>query len=358
MIEEASGNLLEARVDALVNTVNTAGVMGKGIALQFKRAFPDNFRHYQRACRAGQVTIGKMFVHPVQSLSGPKFIINFPTKRHWKSRSRLEDIEAGLHDLREVVKRLGIRSVAVPPLGCGNGGLDWEDVYPLIRRNLTDVEGVRFFVYLPAGAPDPSSMITRTRRPKMTRMRAEFLFALERYMQRSIESGLSETGTISLVEVQKAAYFLQLAGGGSKWDFNPSYFGPYAPEIDRFVSSVEGHFVRGYGDGTGGSKATLTLDGGALKEAHALLDDDERFGRVLDRFDEIVAGFEFPYGIELLSTVHYVVHRSSESPPLEDVVAEIKAWSNRKGQLFKERQAAIAYQHLVDADVVPAPVLA
>jgi O-acetyl-ADP-ribose deacetylase (regulator of RNase III) len=144
MIEEAKGNLLEADAEALVNTVNTVGHMGKGIALQFKQAYPENFLAYARAVKRGEVRAGRMFVVPTGFVTNPRYIINFPTKRHWRGRSRIEDIEAGLEALVGEIRRLGIRSIAVPPLGCGNGGLDWRDVEPRIKRALAELPDVAF----------------------------------------------------------------------------------------------------------------------------------------------------------------------------------------------------------------------
>ena len=137
MIREMHGNLLADDAVALVNTVNTVGAMGKGIALQFKRAYPDMFRAYERAAKAGELQPGNVHVWETGALDGPRYILNFPTKRHWRAPSRLEDIEAGLADLVRVVDELAIRSIALPPLGCGNGGLDWSVVAPLIWDALT-----------------------------------------------------------------------------------------------------------------------------------------------------------------------------------------------------------------------------
>lgn len=156
MVEISHGNLLEAPVEALVNTVNTAGVMGKGIALQFKQAFPKMFRAYEKACKAGEVRLGKVYVFELGGLTGgPRWIINFPTKGHWRERSRLENIEAGLKDLVTTIRRLGIHSIALPPLGCGNGGLDWHDVQPRIKAALAHVPEVRVLLFAPGSAPDP-----------------------------------------------------------------------------------------------------------------------------------------------------------------------------------------------------------
>ncbi|THJ71345.1 macro domain-containing protein [Candidatus Frankia alpina] len=154
MITEAAGNLLQADVDALVNTVNTAGVMGKGIALQFRRAYPEMFVAYQDAAKAGQLELGRMHVWPTGSFTGPRYVINFPTKGHWRSRSRLTDVERGLGDLVRVVGELNVRSLAVPPLGCGHGGLDWQQVEPRIRAAFGDLDqDVHVLLYPPEGPP-------------------------------------------------------------------------------------------------------------------------------------------------------------------------------------------------------------
>ena len=154
MFELTQGNLLDADVEAFVNTVNTEGVMGKGIALQFRKAYPDNYAAYRKACDAEEVQPGRMFIFDRHPLINPRYIINFPTKRHWRSKSRLEDIEAGLNALVDDVRRLGIVSVAVPPLGCGNGGLEWTDVLPKIRAALDRLPDVRWLVFEPKGFPD------------------------------------------------------------------------------------------------------------------------------------------------------------------------------------------------------------
>jgi O-acetyl-ADP-ribose deacetylase (regulator of RNase III) len=151
MLTEEHRNLLEAPADALVNTVNTVGIMGKGLALQFKQAYPGNFRAYESACRRGEVHLGKMFTYETGRLDRPRFVINFPTKGHWRSRSKLSDIKAGLDDLRDVIRERHIDSIAIPPLGCGNGGLDWRDVRPLIVEALADLPNVRVMVYPPQG---------------------------------------------------------------------------------------------------------------------------------------------------------------------------------------------------------------
>lgn len=146
-IEHGKGDLLAADVEALVNPVNTKGVMGKGLALQFKKAFPDNFAAYQEACRKGEVVIGRM--HIVQRPSPPRFIINFPTKDHWRNPSKIEYVQEGLIDLVAQVRKLEIQSIAIPALGCGNGGLEWADVKPLIVQAFHGLPGVRVILFEP-----------------------------------------------------------------------------------------------------------------------------------------------------------------------------------------------------------------
>src|SRR6266700_3094216 len=205
------GNLLEATADALVNTVNCVGVMGKGIALQFKQAFPENFRFYEKACHAGEVQLGKMFIVPTESLLYPKFIINFPTKGHWKAKSRLKDIQTGLNALVSDILRLRIRSIALPPLGCGNGGLDWSDVYPLIKSAFEALPNVHIYVFAPSRHPESSSMPVTTNSPAMTRGRALLIRLMDIYREPSYLLGL--------LEIQKLAYFLQIAGEPLKLNF-------------------------------------------------------------------------------------------------------------------------------------------
>ena len=183
MIESTQGNLLQAPVEALVNTVNTEGIMGKGIALQFRQAFPQMFRDYEHACKAGEVRLGKMHVVDLGGLlGGPRWIINFPTKGHWRSRSRLSDIDAGLQDLVAAIKRLNIRSIAVPPLGCGHGGLEWSEVRPRIESALGQLPDVRVLVFAPGATPEAVSMPIRTERPKMTIGQAALIALMDRYL--------------------------------------------------------------------------------------------------------------------------------------------------------------------------------
>lgn len=150
MIEAVRGDLLHADVEALVNPVNCVGYMGKGLALQFKRAFPANFAAYVSACKAGELVPGSMFTHQLAGLVNPRYIVNFPTKRHWRERSRLDDVATGLCALMAEVRRLGIASIAVPPLGCGLGGLDWAVVQPMMMQAFAAIPEVRVLLFEPS----------------------------------------------------------------------------------------------------------------------------------------------------------------------------------------------------------------
>ncbi len=154
MIELTKGDLLQADAEALVNTVNCVGVMGKGIALQFKRTYPENYKTYRRICKRGELRTGMMLVHETGSMFNPRFIINFPTKQHWKGRSKLEYIDTGLIALVEEIESRKISSIAIPALGCSNGGLEWSEVRPRIEKALAAVPDVHVLLFEPQGEAD------------------------------------------------------------------------------------------------------------------------------------------------------------------------------------------------------------
>jgi O-acetyl-ADP-ribose deacetylase (regulator of RNase III) len=175
MIRFQKGDILHSDAQALVNAVNCVGIMGKGLALQFKKAFPENFKFYAWACERGEVHLGSMLVYDLKRVTGPRYIINFPTKQHWKNQSRLEDIEAGLKDLVKTVRELHIQSIAIPPLGCGLGGLNWSDVrprieaafQPIIEAAFQPIPEVHVALFEPSGPPDDAEMIKRSKTPEM-----------------------------------------------------------------------------------------------------------------------------------------------------------------------------------------------
>lgn len=337
MIHPGEGNLLECDAEALVNTVNTVGIMGKGIALQFKQAFPENFRIYKRACDRHEVRLGKMFVVPTMSLENPKFIINFPTKAHWRSKTRIADVEAGLRDLVEVIRHHRITSVAVPPLGCGNGGLNWADVRPLITSALSELD-VAVYLFAPVGAPAADTMPVRTERPRMSPGRAALLGLMNRYVQPGYR--------LTLLEVQKLAYFLQAAGEPLNLRFVRAKFGPYAEELNHVLERLEGHYIRGYGDRSSASPIML-LDDPIAEDAKPVLESRPDTRARFDQVGAVISGFETPYGLELLATVHWIADRD---PRVRDdvgrAIASVHTWSPRKKLMFEAEHIEVAWDHL------------
>jgi O-acetyl-ADP-ribose deacetylase (regulator of RNase III) len=353
MLSERSGSLLNAAADALVNTVNTVGVMGKGLALQFKQAYPDNFRAYQAACRNGDVRLGRMFVYETRTSSRPRYVINFPTKGHWRANSKLADIKAGLADLRQVIADRGIQSIAVPPLGCGNGGLDWHDVWPLIVEALGDLPNVDVQVYPPQEAPSVTRMPVRTDRPRMTPGRAALLALVSDYAEMSWLEGSTVTrGGASLLEIQKLMYFLQEAGQPLRLNYAKGFYGPYAENLNHVLQVLEGHYLCGYGDRTQRvlDLSPINLIAGTDDEARHWLSrhaDDGTTGRISD-VTQLVAGFASPYGVELLATVHWTAaHDTSgkETDPAA-LTSLIRVWNQRKGRLFTEDHVHVAVERL------------
>ncbi len=345
MIEITRGNLLVANAEALVNTVNCDGFMGKGIALQFKKAFPENFKVYARACNAGEVTPGRMLIVSTGSAIPPKYIVNFPTKRHWRNKSRLEDIESGLRALVNDVRRLGVKSIAVPPLGCGHGGLDWRDVRPLIERAFAEVPDVQVLVFEPVGAPDAKTMPVGTKRPHMTLARALFVRLMERYSELAYR--------LTLLEMQKLAYFLQESGQALRLNYIAHIYGPYAHNLNKVLETLEGHFIRGYGDSQK-PDVEIELLPGAVAEANAFLEDQAGAVESLDRVSAIIEGFETPYGMELLSSVHWVaVHGDPPVTTPEEATKAVHAWNERKRRMLKAEHIRVAWSRFEEQGWVP-----
>jgi len=327
MVELTRGNLFDADVEALVNTVNTVGVMGKGIALQFKKAFPENYKAYKRECDAGRLEPGKVFVFQVGGITNPRYVVNFPTKKHWRGRSKLEYVESGLDALIAALRQYGIRSVAIPPLGCGNGGLPWSQVRPLIEKAMEAVPEVRTLLFEPAGAPAPAAMPNRTARPDMTPGRAAVLALMNRYLVPGYVYRLS------LLEIQKLAYFLQEAGEPLRLDYRAHHYGPYADTLRHVLNRLEGHYIRGFGDGRSKPDTPLELMKGAAAEAESWLADKADTLDRLNAVADLIEGFETPHGMELLSTVHWVAKTDSGVAATADgAVAAVHAWNERKAQ--------------------------
>ncbi len=348
MIIEASGDLLSANAQAVVNTVNCVGVMGKGIALQFKRRYPSVFVVYERACKAGAVTTGKMLPVPTGEVVGPEWVINFPTKRHWRAPSNLEWIEQGLKDLRRVVAELGIESIAVPPLGAGNGGLDWRDVEPLIRSTFTDVENVKVYLYAPTST-QRRNVVASAKKVRITAGRALLLALMDQYaIVRAATDPLSGTG-VSHLEVQKLLYFATTVAPNPRMKFVQGKYGPYSDSARHMLQEIEGSYTTGYGDGDDRVLALrpieVTSQGRQQLMDYLDRSDSNAVSATVDRVLAIVAGFEGAYGLELLATTHWVARHEGAVSEAQATTA-VRNWSERKGRMFTQAHVANALRHL------------
>lgn len=338
MIERTQGNILKADAEALVNTVNCIGFMGKGIALQYKKAYPRNFDAYHKACKAGEMQPGRMFIVDLHSMLNPKYIVNFPTKRHWRADSRYEDIASGLEALVAEVRQRGIQSIAIPPLGCGLGGLDWKQVRPMIEQAFAALPGVRVLLFEPVGAPEAKAMPVRTERPKLTVARALFIRLMDQYA--------SQAYRLTLLEIQKLAYFLQEAGQPLKLKYEAGHYGPYAPNLNKVLETLERHYTSGYGDSQKPDVEIELLDSAAA-EAEAFLSEHQEEHQRLARVNRLIEGFETPYGLELLSSIHWVaVHRKPAAQDQDAAVEGIAQWNERKRQMFRPEHIRLAWDRL------------
>ena len=341
MLELTEGNLLDAQADALVNTVNTEGVMGKGIALQFSKKFPEMFEEYRRACKAGEVQPGRMHVFEREEMFQPRYLINFPTKRHWRSPSRLEDIESGLEALVTEIRKRKIRSIALPPLGCGNGGLDWSDVFPRIEAAMAPLSDVQVMVFAPKGAPQAADIVHRTERPTMNPSRAIVLKICRQYPALDYQ--------LTLLEIHKLLYFLQSAGEPLRLRFAKETYGPYADNLRHLLHRFEGHFTLGFADGRNKPDTEISLLPGAVEAAETFLAEHAESSTVslgrLKRVVALVEGLESPFGMELLATVHWVAcHEGARG--LDAVVSAVHGWNARKQKLMSREHIALVHQRL------------
>ena len=334
MIEYKTGDILAEDAEALVNTVNCVGFMGRGIALQFKRAWPENFNAYAAACRRGEVQPGRMFLFETGRLTNPLYIINFPTKRHWRGNSRIEDIESGLKAFTADIKKRRIRSIAIPPLGAGLGGLVWGEVRRRIERALQDLSDVRIVVFEPHGASVAPVRPRGAKVPTMTPARAALVGLMDRYL-----AGLLDP-FVSLLEVHKLMYFMQEAGEPLRLRFAKGIYGPYAENLRHVLGLMEGYYITGNGAGGDEPDKPLELVPGAVEDARAVLAGRPETRRRFERVAKLLQGFESPFGLELLSTTHWTIKREAAISE-NDVVDRFYGWGDRKRQ-FSPHQILLA----------------
>lgn len=342
MIKYTTGDVLSATTEALVNTVNTVGVMGKGIALQFKDHYPNNFVAYNLACKAKQIEVGKMFVFEENTMMGEKkIIINFPTKKDWKHKSKIEYIESGLKDLVRVIENLNIKSLALPPLGCGNGGLDWNEVKNLIEKYLRPLSDVDILVYEPNAAVREILIKQEgNRNAKLTDARAMLMYAMYYY------ESLGES--VSLFVANKLAYFYQRLGDPEfrKLKFEAGRYGPYAHGVGHMIHALNGKYIRGTEQMTMKAFDSIELRYDMLKEVsnHVRNMKSEK-QQCVKNLIKLITGFESTLALEVLASVDYI-RKDNKGMSRQDVVNAVQNWSERKKDLFKIEYINIAYDHL------------
>lgn len=349
MIEFKRGNLFEANVEALVNTVNTFGVMGKGIALQFSRNFPEIMPQYEAACKDGTLKVGTVQtirLPLLTGMNGPRYVINFPTKKHWKGNSKIEYVETGLQALRMEIEKLGVTSIAIPPLGCGLGGLSWSDVRQSIVDALGDMRDIEIQVFEPAGKPEAKMMKVSTASPMMTAGRAALLGLMRRYMVPLMDDA------VTLLELHKLMYFMQESGESLRLEFVKGKYGPYATNLRHVLNAIEGHFLTGFGDASEEPGKVLEPMPGAIDKAEDFLKVKSR-AATLERFnrvEKLMEGFETAYGLELLSSVHWVAkHEVNPARDADEAVVLIHQWNERKRDSFPPPHIAVAWRRLESA---------
>ena len=236
------------------------------------------------------------------------------------------------------MQRLGISSIVVPPLGCGNGGLNWHEIRPLIETAFAEVPNVEVFLYSPHGAPEPKTMPVKTKKPSMTPARALFIELMHQY------GALSYRRT--LLEIQKLGYFLQEAGENLRLRYEAGLYGPYAANLNKVLERIEGHFIRGYGDSQK-PDTDIELQPGVVDEAEAVLGKHPQSMARLKRVAELIKGFETPYGMELLSSVHWVcTHDSPRATTADTAVRAVHKWNDRKREMFRGDHVRVAYDRL------------
>lgn len=346
------GNLLDSKAEALVNTVNTLGVMGKGIALMFKEVFPDNFNAYEAACQSNEVKLGQMFVTERHDMFGPRWIINFPTKANWRFPSRIEWIEEGLKDLRRVIAEKEIRSIAIPPLGSGNGGLNWKDVKPRIEAALSGISGLEVIVYEPTNKYQNVSK--RQGVEKLTPARALIAELIRRYWVLGIDC--------TILEVQKLAYFLekQVEASGLAnplhLQFEAKKFGPFSRKLGHVLNDLDGSYLhcdKRLADA--GPMDLIWFEDAKRDVVAAYLKSGEvkDYLEVLHKTETIIDGFQSPLGMELLATVDWLLSKGLAESRSESVREGLQSWPEgagaRKLQLFDDRLIGLALDRLVPA---------
>lgn len=342
MIEYTIGDMFESDAEALVNTVNTVGVMGKGVALQFKKIYHNNYKAYVEACKNGDVQIGRMFVVRDHSLLGEKLIVNFPTKTDWRKPSEYEYVERGLDALVDTIRQYGIKSIAIPPLGAGNGGLHWDRVKKMIEEKLAALD-VRIIVY------EPSQQIKERlakERVKLTDARALLLYVLFDLVRHG--------EYVSEFSCEKVCYFLQRFGAKKyfKLEYIPYYYGPYSGKVRHVLYALNGSYIMGYSDMDKKAFSPLNLIPDCWNEVSQYVESKSELKEIAERTMAFLRGFYSDFALELLSSIDFLL-QSGQATDRQSVIDGLNSWNDRKRSLFSDtRYIDISLKHLSEASFV------
>lgn len=337
MIQYITGNILDSNAQALVNTVNTMGVMGKGIALQFKKAYPNNYKAYEKASKNEEVKVGKMFVTlDSNTTTGERIIINFPTKTNWRKPSEYKYIEDGLKNLIEVINDKKIISIAIPPLGAGNGGLNWEKVKKLIEQKLGHLN-INIYVYEPTLQIQEHLMKERV---KLTDARALLLYILY---------DLVKNGEyVSEFSSEKVCYFLQKFGAKKyfKLEFEPNFYGPYSGKVRFVLNAINGSYLMGYSDMNKKPFEPLTLVSDAYVTVKNHIENNNELLEIAKKTIVFLRGFYSDFALELLSSIDYISTKEN-TLDRQTISKGLEKWSDRKRTLFSNpKYLEVSLRHL------------
>lgn len=330
------GDLLKSNMHALINTVNTVGVMGKGVALAFKKRYPDMYRNYVRRCDRHEVRLGEPYVYRADD----HLIVNFPTKGHWRSVSRLSDIVSGLDYLERHYKEWHIRSLAVPPLGCGNGQLEWRVVGPILLRYLR-----RLDIPVELYAPHGSSLLSETQLDLLgqtdTTHEIEQQWQIEPWLVAIAETVrrlelLRYHWPVGRVMLQKIVYFATVAGLPTGLEFERAGYGPFAADLKAAVGRLQNNGIlteqpRG--------RMIEMRSGPALDDARASYREQlDKWSDLIDRLVDLAARFDTG-GAEIAATVHYAAEdlrsRLGRTPTVSEVITYVEEWKRRRNPPLK-----------------------
>jgi len=333
-------NIINVKADALVNSVNLVGVMGKGVALAVKEAFPENYKLYKKACESKQIAIGKIFVTET-GLLFPRYIINFPTKIHWRDPSSYDWIKAGLLSLKEWLKKSDVNSIVIPPLGSGNGKLNWAKVKLMIMEILNDLSNEIEIILIEPSSSFEIIETANVSKNKLTPARAMLLYLFNKYRILGYE--------INLLVAQKIAYFLQRVGEPLNLNFQKGFYGPYAHNLIPVLKALKPKFLSFKSLDDSKPSTIIRLNNNTMEEVENYIEENltDQQKENLNKTLMLIQDFETPFGLELLGTIDFILIEKNNYFDTNNILSEISNWTKRKANLFKPYHIEVARERLL-----------